>query len=69
MEMEIKVKGCPYEDQESLKIFAHAMDISSALWEARNMIRERLKWGEGISEQEVDFLEKLQEELYVDGIE
>lgn len=69
MKMEIKVLGCPFEEQESLKTFAFAMDYASALSEARQEIRSRLKWGEDLTKAEVDFLEKLQDILYIEGPE
>lgn len=69
MKMEIKVSGCPYEERDMLKVFAHAIDAASALGEAREEVRSRLKWGENLTDEEVRFLETLQETLYVEGME
>lgn len=68
MKMEVNVSGCPYEDADSIKIFANALDIYSALSDAKAEIRSRMKW-EDISEKEYAFLEELQNILYVEGLE
>jgi len=69
MKIEIKVEGCPYEDSSSMKIFAHSLDMYCALCEIREQVRSRMKWGEGISDDEYKFLENLSDDLYVEGIE
>jgi len=69
MKMEVKVSGCPFEDQDALKTFAFAMDYASALSDARQEIRSRIKWEDGLSDSEVQFLENLLDTLYVEGPE
>ena len=68
MEMEIKVKGDLYEDRETLRIFVHAQELYSCIYEARQRIRTRIKYEE-ISEAEDRFLEELKELLWLDPIE
>ena len=67
--MEIKVKGCLYEDKEALKIFMHAQDMCSAMWEIRNMVRTRIKHCEHVSDEEEVFLEQIMGELCIPGLE
>lgn len=69
MEVEFKVKGCPFEDKDVLMTYMHAMDFASTLGEIRQQVRSRLKWGEGLTEQEVDFLEGLLELACIEGPE
>ncbi len=68
MKMEIKITGCPYEDRQDLAIFSHAQDMQYAISEARNMIRQHLK-NNDVSDAEWEFLMRLQDELFVEGID
>ena len=54
-----------YEDRDEIRLLVNAGKYYSAVEEARNMIRFRLKYEEGISEAEEKFLERLSEELYI----
>lgn len=69
MKMEIVFKGDFFEDNESFQTILHAFDMSSAIRQAQNYIRKRLKHGESVSEYEESTLEELREILHVEGIE
>jgi len=68
MEIEIKLKGCPYEDREEMQVFMHARDLASMICEAKQKIRTRLKHAEDVSEAEEKFLDELWEELTMTGL-
>lgn len=67
MKAEYKFSGDLPEDLDSLQIIAHSVDIYSANFETKQAIRARRKY-EDISEEEQEFLEKLQDLLYVEGV-
>jgi len=69
MKMTIQFEGDYIEDDEMLKWVMHAGDLHSAVWEARQEIRSRLKHGENVSNDEERLLERLQEILYVNGLD
>ena len=69
MKMKVEFEGDYIEDDELFKWIIHAGDLHSAVWDARQEIRSRLKYGEGVSNDEERVLEKLQEILYVDGLD
>lgn len=66
MKLTMTVEGCPYEEREGLHIYMHAMDYYSVVIDARDAIRARLKYEEGITDEEERFLEELQDLLRVD---
>lgn len=68
MKMKIEVEGCPFEDGDTLKVFSMALDLHVAIENTRNEIRARLKWGDNLTEQEVDHLEKLLDCLYIEAL-
>ena len=67
--MKITVEGEVHEDIDLLKQFVHTSDLWSANWEARQLIRARLKYEEDISDEEEKFLEQLQEVLFICELE
>ena len=69
MEIEIKLKGCPYEDMDEIKIFIHARDMYSMIWDVRNLIRDRMNNDDTLTDGEDRFLENLLGELCLDSIE
>jgi len=69
MKFKISFEGEMYEDDESMKIILHASDMYSAMHEARQAIRSRLKYGEGVSDQEEKTLEEIRELLWIDGLD
>ena len=70
MKFKISYEGEMYEDEDSMKIILHATDMYSAINSARQEIRSRLKHYDGpMSDEEVRFLEELQEILWIDGVE
>ena len=68
MKMEVKIEGCPYEDSDAIEIFAHAFDIHSTLSEVKQAVRSRLKWGENLTEEEIKFLESLQDIMLIESV-
>lgn len=68
MEMKIEVHGDLYDDADSLKIFVNAKELHSAICDARSLIRNRLKWDEELSNDEEQFLEKINDALRVDEL-
>lgn len=69
MKVIMSYEGEMYEDDEAMKTILHAGDMYSAIWDARQEIRTRLKHYDGpMSDEEVKFLEQLQETLWVEGI-
>ena len=69
MEIEIISKGDLYDDNPSLKMIVHSPDMLNAITLARQEIRCRLKYNEDLSLDEINFLEKIQGNLYIEGIE
>lgn len=66
MELELKLKGDYYEEGNELRLFLDAQKIAIKNDDARDLIRHRLKYTEGLSDGEVRFLEELQETLFYD---
>lgn len=56
------------DDLDDLKMYTHAKDMYLAIVHVRENIRSHLKHRE-LNESEIKFLEELQSELYVEGIE
>lgn len=69
MEFEIKVKGDLYEDRHEMLIIAHANDLWSLVNKVKDKIRTRHKYCEDVTDKEYDFLEELQEILYMEWME
>jgi len=69
MKITVTLEGDDIEDAECFNIYAKARDMHSAIWDTRQEIRSRLKYGENVSSDEEGVLEKLQELLYVEGLE
>lgn len=69
MKMKIELQGDAHEDRDAMLTFMHTMDLWSAVWDARQEIRTRIKHGQNISTQEEKLLKRLQEILYVEGLE
>lgn len=69
MKYKISYEGELYEDQDTMKIITHAMDLYCAISEARNEIRSRKKYAENVTDEEYTFLERLQEILWIEGVE
>jgi hypothetical protein len=69
MKYTISIELDGYEDRSELKNIAHMKDIVMANWEARDLIRSRLKYEIEDRSTEAVFLEKLREALYVPGID
>ncbi|NGX36891.1 MAG: hypothetical protein K1000chlam2_00036 [Chlamydiae bacterium] len=67
--MTVIFEGDAFEDKQDFKIFTHAHDIHSCIWEARQHIRERLKYAEDVSDQEAKNLEELSEMLYMEELD
>lgn len=68
MKFNMSFEGDTYEDQEELAIIYYAKEMHSCIWDARNKIRERLKYGEDVSDSEYRLLEELQEILWIEGL-
>ena len=68
MEMEITVHGDIHDDSEMLKTFVNARGLASAIYEAKELIRTRLKWHEGLPDEEERFLEELRDVLTSDEL-
>jgi len=64
MKIRIEIEGDLYEDREEINTFLHAQDIKSLLWEIRERIRARLKYGEDITDKEEEALEEIRELTY-----
>ena len=68
MKVSLQYSGDMYEDRETLDAITHALDMHSAIWEAKELIRTRLKHGEGVSDAEELTLEAIRDALYVGGV-
>ena len=68
MEVKIEIHGDIHEDAEMLKTFVNARDLASAICEAKILIRSRLKWDDGVSDNEERFLEELRNVLTSDEL-
>lgn len=53
------------EDIDTLKIHSNAMDMYLSIERVKNMIRTRIKHGNP-SDEEIEMLEKIREELFLD---
>lgn len=65
MKVEIKFSGDLYEDGDSLRMVFHANDMYCKIHEADQIARARMKYGENVSDEEYQTLEKIREELYL----
>lgn len=68
MKCKLSYEGDLFEENETMKTIMHSFDLASAIIDAREIIRTRLKWGEGVSDQEEKILEEIRDALYVEGI-
>lgn len=57
-----------HKDKEALLTQVLAADLCSAIYDARQLIRDRLKY-HSVTDEEETLLEKLQDVLYVEGLE
>ena len=69
LKYKIEISGCLYEERHDLKLYAHATEMYLAISHARELIRNRLKHSDDVSDAEDKFLEELKEELWVEGID
>lgn len=69
MEIEIKIKGDYYDDRNEMLIVAHAGELSDIIHKVLDEIRIRRKHCDEVTDKEDNFLEKLQEMLYVEWME
>ena len=65
LSFEVTLKGCPYRDSKDIKIYMMAMDLYCELSDIDEEIRARLKYGEGLSEDERIFLEGIRKNMDV----
>ena len=56
---EFKIKGCPYRDQDDLKIYINSHELYSSLHDIYQEIRSRRKYEENVSDAEEKFLARL----------
>lgn len=66
MKIKIELEGDWYEERQEILTFIKANEFNSALIEVRDIVRERCKYGENISEEEHKFIKRLQDVIYVD---
>ena len=57
------------EDVDQMKIYVHAMDMYCAIIDARSAIRERIKYGENVSDAEEKALERIREALHIGAMD
>ena len=69
MHVKISFEGEINDDREEILMLAHVTDMYSAIFDAKNEIRSRLKYGEGISDEEEKTLEAIREHLYIGGLD
>ena len=70
MKWKIQIEGDYYEDRQELKQLASLSDIFSAIYDAREMIRKRLKYSDDpISDSEFKLLEEISECLNIKGLD
>jgi hypothetical protein len=68
MEMEIKIKGCPHEDQDTLLTYFLAPDMRAAIHETRERLRSLIKYHD-LSEEAEEYLQEIRQMLYIEGLE
>lgn len=59
MKLKFEVEADGYEERDEIQIYAHAVDYKLALDEIREQVRQRLKYGENISDEEERVLEEI----------
>lgn len=69
MKFRITFEGDYYEDFDELKSLAHLRDLELAFIKVKSNIRSRIKWGEGVTENESKFLDELEDILNVQGLD
>lgn len=69
MKARIEFSGDFFEDKDDFKMIVHVYDMMIAIHDAKNAIRSRLKYGEGVSDQEEKTLEEIRELLFIEGLE
>ena len=68
MKVTLSYEGNLYEDNDTIKVLTHSREIYLSLTCAREMIRQYLKHAENITDNERHLLEKLNDALWVEGI-
>lgn len=66
MHIRISAEGDSYEDREDLLVFILGANYRSAVHEAREIIRRRRKYGEGVSDAEDQTLQQILDALYIE---
>lgn len=51
------------EGRKDFTIYSHAMDMYIALWDIHIMLRNKIKYEEGLTDGQMDMLETLKDEL------
>lgn len=69
MKKTVSFEGELFEDSCVFVVLENAFEMSSRIFDARQKIRERLKWDEEITEREAVFLDELSDMLYIEGLE
>ena len=69
MEFQFSVKGNYYQDQESILMILKSQYMLVIINEAQEAIRQRIKHGNNLSEDEINFLNDLRRDLYIEGLE
>lgn len=65
MKIKIEFEGDSHEDRDDFNRIFHSIDMYSAILEARDLIRARLKHDEDITDIEERTLESIREALYL----
>jgi hypothetical protein len=69
MKWKLEFSGEYPDDMDLLKSLSNFHQMELAIFEAKDIIRSRIKWGEGVPQDEVNILERIQSALYIEGIE
>lgn len=65
MKIKIELEGDSHEDRDEFNRIIHSVDMYSAILEARDLIRARLKHGEDVTDIEERTLESVREALFL----
>jgi len=69
MKFKIEFEGDTFEDSTLLKMILFSNKIYCSIYDARDKIRSRLKYGENVTDIEEQTLEAIREDLYIPELE
>jgi len=67
--MKLEFEGDFYEDKGNFQAIILSHKMASAIYDARNVIRHKIKYSEDLSDEEMLTLDRIDEALCVEGLD